>query len=271
VSSNPSIAHVHDIRIAYDDTGTATGIPLVLIHPFPANRRAWDPQRTELSAHCRVITPDLRGFGESSVSGPYSMDQYADDIAALLTTLGITGSTRAIIGGLSMGGYVALALWRRHRERIRALILADTRATADTDDTRTKRQQLAEVARTHGSAAVADRQLTGLLGATTREHRPDLVQHVRDLLVTAPADGIIGALHAMATRPDATPLLDSIDVPTLCIVGDEDVITPVKEMRTLHAALPHSTLHIIERAGHLSNVERADAFNSAIVDFIRTI
>lgn len=259
------LAHVHNTTLWYDDVGPADGTPLLCIHGFPHDHRLWEPQRDALSKHYRVITPDLRGFGASGTNGPYSMDQFADDLAALLTQLGIP---RAVICGLSMGGYVALAFWRRHARHVRALIFADTKATADDDATRTKRQQLIQVAMHAGASAVADSQVTGMVGATTRADHPELVEHVRDMLAAAPVEGIVGALEAMMVRPDSTALLPTIGVPALCIVGDQDVISPVKDMRAMCAAIPHGELRVIDDAGHVSNVEQPDAFNEAVAQFV---
>jgi len=259
------LAHVHNISIWYDDVGPADGIPLLCIHGFPHDHRLWAPQRDTLSKTYRVITPDLRGFGASGTNGPYSMDQFADDLAELLTELGIT---RAVVCGLSMGGYIALALWRRHARRVLGLIFADTKATADDDAMRTKRQQMIAMAMSAGAGAVADAQVTGMVGISTRLEHPELVEHVRDMLAAAPVEGIVGALEAMMVRPDSTPLLATIGVPTLCIVGDQDVIAPVKEMREMCAAIPHGELRVIDDAGHVSNVEQPDAFNEAVAQFV---
>ena len=167
-----------------------------------------------------------------------------------------------------MGGYTAFALWRRHPHRVRALVLADTRAGADTADGRERRRELQELARTQGSGAVAERQLVGLLGKSTREHRPEIVSGMRAMAGAASVDGIVGALDALMTRPDSTPTLPTISVPTLIVVGDEDVLTPPKEARAMHAAIPNSRLEIIAEAGHLSSVERPAAFNAVLNEFL---
>ena len=196
------------------------------------------------------------------------MDRYADDVVALLDALQID---RAVVGGLSMGGYIALALWRRHRNRIRALVLADTRSGADNDEGKQKRGELIALAQSEGSAAVADRQVTGLLGKSTREKQPELVDRIRSIMAGESPDGIVGALEAMRNRPDSTPLLAGIDVPTLIVVGDEDVLTPPKEARAMHAAIRGSRLEVIPGAGHLSNLERPAAFNAALSDFVGSL
>jgi pimeloyl-ACP methyl ester carboxylesterase len=193
------------------------------------------------------------------------MDEYAEDVVSVLDALQIE---KAVIAGLSMGGYIAFALWRKHRHRIRALILADTRSGADTEDGRAKRRELIAMARAKGSAAVADAQIAAMVGKTTRERRPDIADGVHRMLSMAPVEGIVGALEAMMNRPDSTPILPTIDVPTLIVVGDEDVPTPPKEARAMHELIPGSRLEILEGAGHVSNVERAAAFNHVISEFL---
>ena len=163
------IALVGDTEIAFDDIGS--GLPVVFLHAFPLNRTMWDPQVGALVAECRCIPIDFRGFGDSAARRRTRMDRYADDVAGVLDTLQIE---RAVVVGLSMGGYVAFALWRRHRDRVRALVLADTRAGADSVETLARRHELIEIAETQGSTAVANMQIAGLVGKTTRDKRPDI-------------------------------------------------------------------------------------------------
>lgn len=257
---------VIDEALAHAEVGR--GLPVVLLHAFPLNRSMWDPQIAALFGECRCIAPDLRGFGDSPRGGPHTMDRYADDVAALLDALQID---RAVIAGLSMGGYVALALWRRHRTRIRALVLADTRASADTAEGAQKRIDLIAVARSQGVGAVIDKQLPGLVGKSTREKQPDLVERIRSIMARSSVEGIVGGLEAMRTRPDSTDLLAGIDVPTLIVVGAEDTVTPLKDARAMHAAIPSSRLEVIPEAGHLSNLERPAAFNTALSDFVGSL
>ena len=260
------IALCDGVEIAYDDVGT--GVPVAFVHGFPHNRTLWAPQVGALVDRARCIAPDLRGFGESSKHGPFTIDQFADDIAMLLRGLGIE---RAVVAGLSMGGYVAFALWRRHRSLVRGLVLADTRAGADTDDARAKRRALVDVARTRGAGAVADGQITGMLGKTTRDKRPALIDEVHRMLESAPVEGIVGALEAMMARVDSTDTLATIDVPTLVVVGDEDVLTPPSEAEILHEAIRGSRLEVIEHAGHVSNMERPAAFNHVLTEFLASL
>lgn len=260
------ITLVGDTEIAFDDIGS--GFPVVFLHGFPLNRTMWEPQVTALVAEFRCITIDMRGFGGSAAAGPYSMDRYADDVAAVLDTLGIE---RAVICGLSMGGYIAFAMWRRHRARVRALVLADTRATADTVEIAERRRAMIELAETQGATAVANMQISGLVGKTTRDKRPDIYDATHRMMAQTNVDGIVGALEALIARPDSTPTLATIDVPTLVVVGDEDVITPPSEAQSLQAAIPGSRLEVLRQAGHLSNVERPAAFNTVMSEFLASL
>jgi pimeloyl-ACP methyl ester carboxylesterase len=260
------IALVGDTEIAYDDVGS--GLPVVFLHAFPLNRTMWDPQVGALVAECRCIAIDMRGLGESHGGGPYTMDRYADDVIGVLDTLQIE---RAVIVGLSMGGYVAFALWRRHRARVRALVLADTRAGADTEEAAERRRMLIEVAETQGPAAVANLQIASLVGKTTRDKRPDIYDAVHRMIAQAPTEGIIGALEAMLARPDSSETCATIDVPTLVVVGDEDAATPPREAKALSAAIRGSRLEILQGAGHLSNLERPAAFNTVVSEFLASL
>lgn len=260
------IASLSQVTLGFDDQGS--GLPIVLLHGFPLDRSLWSQQRTALSLRGRCITPDLRGFGESSTDGPFSMDQYADDVASLLDWLEIE---QAVVCGLSMGGYIAMAMWRRHADRIRALVLCDTRATADSDATRAARNTLIAMARERGAAAVAEQQLPGLIGASTRARHPEIVDVMRAMLERQPVAGIVGALEALRDRPDSRSTLESITVPTLVVVGEEDLLTPISDARAMIDLLPVSTRAILEcipHAGHLSCVERPAAFTHALAEFL---
>jgi 3-oxoadipate enol-lactonase len=260
------IALVGDSEIAFDDVGT--GLPVVFLHAFPLNRTMWDPQIGALVAECRCIAIDMRGFGDSAPAEPYSMDRYADDVAGVLDTLQIE---RAVIVGLSMGGYVAFAFWRRHRARVRALVLADTRSAADTVEVLERRRELLDAAETQGPTAVANMQIAGLVGKTTRDKRPDIYDSMHRMMAQAPIEGVIGAIHAIMERPDSTPTCSTIDVPTLIVVGEEDALTPPKEAHKLNGAISGSRVEIIQQAGHLSNVERPAAFNTVVSEFLASL
>lgn len=255
--------------LAHDDVGAGT--PIVLLHGFPHTRHLWDAQRVALAPHCRVIAPDLRGFGDSAMlanGALLGMTRHADDVAVLLDALAID---RAIIAGLSMGGYATLAFWKRHRHRVRALVLLDTRASADTPAVRERRAATIDLARAEGALAVADAQIASSLGATTRRTHPALVHRVRDMMATVSATTMIAAQEGMLAREDATAWLDGIDIPTLLVVGDEDAITPVKEMRAMRERIPGSALEIIEHAGHLTPVEQPERVSAALLGFAQRV
>jgi pimeloyl-ACP methyl ester carboxylesterase len=257
------LALLEGLEIGYDEGGSGT--PVLFIHGFPHNRTLWTPQLQSLPVHARCIAADLRGFGESSVVPPYSMDQYADDLIGLLDVQHID---KAVVVGLSMGGYVAFACWRRHPSRVRGLVLANTRAGADGEEARQKRRSLMIVAREQGSSAIADSMITGMLGKTTRNRRPEITNDVHRMIASSPVEGVVGALQALMDRPDSTPTLATIDVPTLIVTGDEDAIIPVSESESMHAAIRGSTLEVIAGAGHLTNLERPAAFNHVVTEFM---
>jgi pimeloyl-ACP methyl ester carboxylesterase len=261
------IGVLDSLDIGYDDVGTGAGPtpPLLFVHAFPLNRTLWAPQLSALVERSRCVAADLRGFGDSSVSPPYSIEQYADDLAHLLDMLHID---KVVFVGSSIGGYIAFAFWRRHRKRVRAFVLADTRAGADSDETLSRRRHLIHTARTEGATAVANLQIPALVGKTTREKQPDTYDAVHRMIAQAPAEGIVGALEAMMVRPDSTATLATIDVPTLIVVGEEDVPTPVKEARAMHERIPGSRIEVISHAGHLPNLERPAAFNHVLTEFL---
>lgn len=262
-------ATVGGIRLGFDDAGG--GMPVVFLHGFPHDRTLWAQQRTALASRVRCIVPDLRGFGESTPVGPWSMDQYADDIAALLDVLEIDA---AAMCGLSMGGYVAMAMWRRHPARVRALMLCDTKMGPDTDAARANRDALIDLARTEGGETVAHRLLPGMVGKATRERAPELDHGVWTMMARQPVDGIVGALGALRDRPDSQETLRSISVPTLLLVGEDDVLTPPSESRAMLNELPDGAsarLELIAGAGHVSCLERPAAVTHALADFLAAL
>lgn len=242
----------------YEDVGH--GPPLVLLHGFPLSSDMWQPQRTALQADFRVITPDLRGMGRSGVPViGYSMDVYAADVAALLNHLQLE---RVLLGGMSMGGYVVFAFLRRYRERVRGLILIDTQAAPDNEETRAKRSALIDKVRSEGAAAIAD--TSKMFSEDTQRTNPELVAQMTSIMQATAVDGIVGALTAMIERPDATAVLQETDVPALVVVGREDPLTPPDEAHAMQAALPHAELLVLDGAAHAANLEQPDIVNQAI-------
>lgn len=241
--------------------GPAAAPAVVLLHAFPMDGDMWRPQLEGLSDGWRVIAPDI-AFPEPSV------DAAADEVARQLDDLGLQ---EVVLGGLSMGGYVTMAFWRRHRHRVRAVVLADTRATADTDEVRARRTRQQEQVAAGDTSAVVQAMVDGLPGAYTKEHRPHVMAEVRRLMGGATAEGITAALEAMKRRPDSTPDLATIDVPALVVVGEEDTLSPPDVAQEMCAALPAGRLARIPRAGHLSSLEDPDAFNAELRAFLETV
>jgi 3-oxoadipate enol-lactonase len=242
------------------------GPAVLFLHAFPLGLVMWEDQARALEATHRVVRFDCRGFGGSPPGdGLLTMERIADDAAALLDHLGIP---RVVVVGLSMGGYAAFALVRRHADRLRGLVLADTRAGADTEEGRKNRAVLAEKVRKEGPPAAADAFLPKLLGETTHKERPQLAARLREIILANPARGIADALAGLAARADSTGTLREIRVPTLVVVGAEDVLTPVAESEAMAAAIAGARVEVIRRAGHLANLEEPAAFNATLQAFL---
>ena len=257
---------VDGIGVNYADT-RGSGPTAVLIHGWPFNSSLWDPQVEALSDRVRIVALDLMGFGASDAPDDptrYSMSTFADQVRSVIDDAGLE---RVVLGGLSMGGYVCFEMWRRHRDVIEALILADTRAEADTPETLDKRTAQQEQVRAEGVAPVASALLEGLLSEPTRSGKPDVVTRVRTVMDN-PAQGYVGGLEAMKEREDSTGDLITIDVPTLVVVGEHDGITPPAAARTMHEHIGGSQLAVVADAGHVSNLEGPDDFNGAARGFL---
>jgi pimeloyl-ACP methyl ester carboxylesterase len=251
--------------MAYSDAGK--GLPLLFVHGYPLNRRMWDPQLQGLSDVAHLLAPDLRGHGESqAVPGPYSVDLFADDLAAFLDALGIR--QKIVLCGLSMGGYIVFAFYRKYAARLAGLILTATRAAADTPQARLSRDQSAESARQQGVNAIVEAMLPKLLAPVTSQTRPELVEQTRQIMATTTLEALLGDLVALKERPDSTPTLAEIQIPTLLLPGASDQIIPLQEAQVMHAAIRGSVLEVIPQAGHLPNLENPAAFNAAVRLFL---
>jgi len=256
-------AKINGITIAHSDRGT--GLPLVFLHAFPLNRTMWAQQEEALSLHFRVITMDLRGHGESDAPlWHYTLEQSADDVCALLNQLSIQ---QAIFTGLSMGGYILFAFYRKYAARVKGLILADTKAQADTAEGKQGRFQMAQTAYKKGPSAIADIMIPKLLSPATIQTNPDLVRQVRAMIEGNQISGIVGDLMAMAERPDSLPLLKQITCPTRIIVGELDQATPPSDAKLMAEQIPQAGLAIIPNAAHLANLEQPEAFNRIVSTF----
>ena len=263
------IATVNGIRLAYSDTGEGSPVVL-LVHGFPLNRSMWDPQRGALrSIGARVIAPDLRGFGasEAGPAGPLTMDQHADDLVGLLDALGVREPV--VYVGLSMGGYVGFAVWRRHPERVRAFVLADTRATADTPAGRNDRLRIALLAEELDSPQPAMEAMLPRLFSPHLRAGALPEQLVRGMMASSSPRAVADGQRGLAARADSLSTLATISVPTLVIVGEHDVLTPPDESRRIAESIPGARLVTIDQAGHMSNLENAEAFNEAMLGFLQ--
>jgi pimeloyl-ACP methyl ester carboxylesterase len=245
------------------------GPAVLFLHAFPLGLAMWEEQALALHPTHRVVRFDARGFGGTPPGdGLLSMERIADDAVALLDHLGLS---RAVVVGLSMGGYAALAMVRRHPDRLSGLVLADTKAGADTDEGRRNRALLAERVLKEGSGAAAEAMVAKLLGATTQRERPAVVERVRSIILANPPRGLANALQGLAARADSGPTLREVRVPTLVACGEEDELTPMAEAETLHHGIAGSRLAAIPRAGHLANLENPAAFNQALQGFLAEV
>ena len=260
------VAHLAERSVRYLEAGS--GQAIVLLHAFPLNAEQWLPQLSRVPPGCRIVAPDLRGFRgvgpafeDLGLEG-VTMDGYASDVLALMTHLEIE---RAVVGGLSMGGYVAFAMLRRAPARVSGLVLANTRAGADSPEGRASRDRLIELVGREGPAAIAREMVPKLLGATTQREQPDLADAIdRMIRMNSSEAHCAPRSPRMRDRPDSTPLLPAITCPTTIVTGDEDTLIPPSESAAMHALIPGSRLVIIPKAGHLTNVEGTGHFSTAL-------
>lgn len=258
-------ADINGITLAYSDRGN--GLPLVLIHGFPLCRKMWRPQVEALSkAGCRVVAPDLRGFGESRVtSGIASMDIYADDVVALMDYLKID---KAVVGGMSMGGYVLLNLLERYPDRVAAPIFIVTKAGDDDEAGKARRTALAEACLAQGSLPVADAFHNLLFAPETLTDQPELVEEVFGWMRATDPQAAASGLIAMRDRKDYVPLLGSISQSVLVIGAEQDQAIPAENSRVIAEGLPDAELCILHGGGHMVNMEQPVGFNEAILEFL---
>ena len=265
---------VRELRVTIDGRmvrylEAGSGWPVVLLHAFPLSADMWRPQLERVPEGRHFIAPDLRGFGPDAPppagTDKVTLDDMAGDVGLLLDHLEIE---TAVIGGLSMGGYVTFALFRTDPDRFSGMILADTKAEADTPAGREGRRKMIEVAHARGAAGVAGAMLPKLLGATSNATRPALLPQVRQMIEGQRVECIVAAIEAMMARPDSTPDLPRISCPALVVVGDEDELTPPADAEKMQNHISRSRLVVLPEAGHLSNLEAPDGFTLAVSDFL---
>ncbi|HEY1263525.1 MAG TPA: alpha/beta fold hydrolase [Terriglobales bacterium] len=253
-----------DAEIAYEVLGN--GPPVVLLHPFPAHHGLWLPASQALVTRYRVILLDLRGHGESGIGeGPATMAKHAEDIARVCDAEGVG---RAVFAGVSIGGYALFELWRRHRARVESLILCDTRAPADSAEGRTNRLRAAADVLERGTEPFLDGLIPRLLGRSTQNARPDLVSGARAMMMKMSPEDISLVQKGMAERPDSVPTLSTINVPTLVVVGGEDVLSPVADAEQMRSGIAGAQMQVVPRAGHFAIWEQPEAVGKALRQFV---
>ena len=266
--------NIGDVHLAVEERGQ--GVPLLLVHGFPLAHEMWAAQIEAFSSEFRVIAPDLRGFGRSrdaldgtpnrTPDAPLTMDGLADDLVLLLEALEV--DEPVVFCGLSMGGYIAWQFWRKYPERLRALILCDTRSAADAPDARSDRLRMAEGIAEWGTRSIAAAMTAKIFSPVTQQHQPELVAQVRETIAATDPRTIAAAQRGMAERPDMTAVLGEINVPTLVVVGRDDALSPPAEMRAIAEAIPGAEFVEVSEAGHLAPMENAPAVNEAIRRFL---
>jgi 3-oxoadipate enol-lactonase len=249
-----------------DDGGDQ--LPVLFLHAFPMHGGMWHAQRDFLRGKARFISFDARGLGKSRSRGPTMLEHLVDDALSVLDQLRVPA---ALLCGLSMGGYIALRLTERAPERVRGLLLCDTQAGADTDETKLKRAEGVRKLMREGVEAYAEGFMKGALSSRTLETRSDVVADVKRLILESTAEGIAGGLLALATRTDTSSSLTRIRVPTRVLVGDHDTLTPPAVAHALATAIPGANVHELHGAGHLSNLECPDAFNAFVLQHIERV
>jgi 3-oxoadipate enol-lactonase len=255
-----------DAEIFYDIAGS--GPPVVLLHPFPLNHEFWLPVSQFLSRY-RLIMPDLRGHGESGLGeGPAIMTKHASDIIRVMNDAGIE---LAPLVGVSIGGYIIFEFWRRFRDRISALILCNTKAPADTPEARNARLESANDVLQRGTELFFEGMTQRCFGETTRHSRPDLVEGALRMMRKMSAEDVAGVQRGMAERPDSTPTLKTINVPTLIITGDEDKMTGVPEAELLKQNIPNSQIKVVAKAGHYSPWEQPEEVGKLLRNFLDSV
>ncbi|HEX2181007.1 MAG TPA: alpha/beta fold hydrolase [Rubrobacteraceae bacterium] len=252
--------------MSYRELGEGSGDPLVLLHAFPLNGRMFEPQMEAFSGERRVVAPDYPGFGRSPRT-PAQPDvrYYAEAVGGLLDRLGLE---RVVLGGVSMGGYVAFGCLRLFPQRISGLVLANTRPEPDSDEIRENRKEMARRVADEGVEVLVELQMERLLARDTLENNEEVVERVRAMILESSPGGVVAALGAMRNRPDSTPLLAEIEVPTLVIGGEEDGISSPEVMGAMAQKIPNSRHVTLPRAGHLSNLENPEGFNAALGELL---
>ena len=255
------------MKLSVRESGDARGLPVVLLHAFPMSSAMWEPQLEALKAY-RVILPDFRGFGATPLSSPWFIEHAVDDLFETLTAAGVE---KAVLVGLSMGGYVALRAVEKNPSRVKALVLCDTRSEADANENKIKRAAAVDFVRTRGVAPFLEPFLNDALAPKTKAEKPKVVEFLKGVALKSSPDAVMAALAALASRGDMTSALSAIKIPATVFLGSQDKITPLPLAEALRARIPGAELHLIPDAGHFSNAENPVAFNERLVSFLNRL
>jgi 3-oxoadipate enol-lactonase len=260
---------LHDIRIEYGVDGPRTGLPVVFIHGFPFSKEMWKPQIEALKKDYYVITYDVRGHGASGIGdGQYSVEYFVDELIGLLDHLKIS---KAVVVGLSMGGYIALRAVERSPERFRGLVLCDTRSEADGNDGKIKRANQAATMKIDGMKKFAEPFLKAVFYEKTFETNPATVDLIRIIIEHSSPLAAAGTLLALAARTDTTASLYKVTLPTLILVGQHHTLTPPSASHAMKEKIPGAELHVLPKAAHMSNLEQPEEFNLHLSNFLKKI
>jgi 3-oxoadipate enol-lactonase len=255
------------MKLAFREAGDARGPAVVLLHAFPMSSAMWEPQLGALKSF-RVLLPDFRGFGATSLSAPWFVEHAVDDLFETMTAAGVE---KAVLVGLSMGGYVALRAVEKKPARVKALVLCDTRAEADANENKIKRASAVDFVRSRGVGPFLDPFLSDALAPKTKAEKPKAVEFLKGVALKSSSDAVMAALAALASRGDMTAALPGIKVPTAVFVGSQDKVTPLPLAEAMRARIPGAELHLIPDAGHFSNAENPEAFNERLVSFLKRL
>jgi 3-oxoadipate enol-lactonase len=260
---------LNNSTINYTERGLPQGIPVVFVHGFPFDHTMWEPQMRALPNQYRAITYDIRGHGQSDVGdGQFTIELFVDDLIALLDHLVIE---KAIVCGLSMGGYIALRTAQRHPDRINALVLCDTKSEADSNEAKVKRAATLKQVKSEGTAVFAEEFVKAVFAPGSFQNQPEAIDSIKRTIRSNSPIGISGAALALAARTDTSDVLATIKVPTLIMVGEHDVLTPPSASESMHKRIAGSEIHLIHAAAHMSNLENAPEFNKYLIDFLNRL
>lgn len=257
------------LAVSYTDEGMVSAPAIIFIHGFPLNKSMWNRQIEALKEKNRVIAYDIRGFGNSDAGkDDFSIELFVSDLLGLMDALNLD---KAMLCGFSMGGYIALNAIQNHPERFNALILCDTNCKADKPEAKEKRMKSIENIKEKGLEQYADESLKKLFAAVSVSKQIEEIAIVKEMILKTSKTAIYKTLHALAERKATCTQLHEIKVPVLILVGKEDEITPPEVALLMHEKIKGSTLHIIDQAGHLSNIENSDEFNEHLIKFIASL